>query len=237
MRVKVGVSLVAAMLAIASYAAPPKVVTGAKPAARPWAVADVSAKPYYCGGYVAVTLRGVPDAAQVSFRWINDATGKGVAVPCNHAQSERYFVWLPWEAGTYRLRAVVEGVAHDWKGGALDVQAYQGVPGPAGPAGAPGPAGLAGAPGAQGPAGPAGTPGEAGAAGAAGPVGPAGPEGKAPPGMTDAERTSFVELKQIVQQQDDTIAALKRAYAKLWKKAFSKEPLDPKITPPGETPK
>ena len=54
--------------------------------------------------------------------------------------------------------------------------------------------------------------------------------------MTDAERASFVELKQIMQQQSDTISALRTAYAALWKKAFPKVPLDPKLAP-AETPK
>jgi len=45
-----------------------------------------------------------------------------------------------------------------------------------------------------------------------------------------------VELKQIMQQQTDTIAALRTAYAALWKKAFPKVHPDPRLAP-AEAPK
>jgi len=228
---------VAVLMVTMGHAAPPKVKVALPRPVAAWGVSDVSAEPYLCGGYVSVAMRGHESSSPVAFRWVNEATGKGALAPSSPAQAGRFFVWLPWEAGKYRLRAVIEGVAHDWKGGALDVQAYQGVPGPAGPAGKDGAPGLQGPAGQPGPAGAAGLQGDPGPAGAAGAEGPAGPAGKdAPAGMTDAERTSFVELKQIMQQQGDTISALRTAYAALWKKAFPRVPLDPKLAP-AEAPK
>jgi len=95
-----------------------------------------------------------------------------------------------------------------------------------------------GIPGPRGPAGPAGAPGPAGRAGAPGPAGPAGAKGEVgPPGPAglDAERVRELEaLRDKVEEQEGTIAALKRAYAELWEKAFPGEPLAPALAPEPE---
>jgi hypothetical protein len=199
-----------------------------------WSIASVVEGPYYSGAVAYVRLAGVAEGTAVQFKWVPAAGGRGVLALSGGAGPD-YAVQLPETAGSYKLRCVVGKVAHDWRT-PLDV-AEKPVPVVTGPQG---PQGKDGAPGAPGPAGPAGPQGPQGDKGDPGPAGAAGPAGVA--NMADVEALMDRTLQQqqrtikdqqaLIGQQQDTIDALRAAYVELWKKAFPKKPLDPKLAPP-----